>query len=162
MRYACLLFFLSMPLAAQQGPPSCSTPEFRQFDFWIGTWDVFGPNGQRVGENTIDSVLTGCVLHEQWTNAQGIQGRSYNMWDRTRSVWHQTWVSAGGLLVIEGGLVNGAMVMEGETRGRNGAVRNRITWTPVARDSVRQHWETWNDSTSAWVTAFDGMYVRRR
>src|SRR5690349_14625624 len=27
----------------------CAAPESRQFDFWIGDWDVFGPAGKLVG-----------------------------------------------------------------------------------------------------------------
>lgn len=27
----------------------CSTPEYRQFDFWAGSWEVYAPNGQMVG-----------------------------------------------------------------------------------------------------------------
>ena len=159
---SCMLA-LALPLAAQQPqPPACATPEYRQFDFWIGTCEVFAPNGQRAGTNTIDSVLGGCALHEQWTSAGGGHGFSYNIYDFTRQVWHQTWVDASGtLLQIEGGLVNGAMVLEGRTVGRNGPVLNRITWTPLARDSVRQRWEVRGDTATAWTTVFNGLYVRR-
>jgi hypothetical protein len=152
----------ALPVAAQQPAAPCNTPEHRQFDFWIGTWDVFA-RGQRVGENVIDTIYGGCVLRERYNTApRPYAGSSFNIYDASRRVWHQTWVDTGGLLLlIEGGLVNGAMVMEGHTVGARGPVRNRITWTPIARDSVRQHWETWSDSASTWVTAFDGMYVRR-
>lgn len=163
MRLLCLVV-LALPLAAQQGPPppACATPAYREFDFWIGTWDVFIPDGRQAGSNTIDSVLGGCALHEQWTSAGGGHGFSYNIYDFTRRVWHQTWVDASGtLLRLEGGLANGAMVLQGESLGREGPVWNRITWTPIARDSVRQHWEVRSDSASAWRTIFDGMYVRR-
>lgn len=162
MRLVCVLLLIPCALAAQQAAPACATPEYRQFDFWIGTWEVFGANGQRAGTNRIDSVLGGCALHEQWTSAGGGHGFSYNIYDFTRQVWHQTWVdAAGSLLLIEGGLVNGAMVMEGRTVGRNGPVRNRITWTPLARDSVRQVWEVRGDTATTWTTVFNGLYVRR-
>jgi hypothetical protein len=37
--------------------------EARQFDFWIGRWDVFGPAGRQVGDNHIEAVCGGgfCV-----------------------------------------------------------------------------------------------------
>jgi hypothetical protein len=30
---------------AQSPPPACSAAEHRQFDFWIGRWEVFTPDG---------------------------------------------------------------------------------------------------------------------
>lgn len=156
------LLLLAAPLAAQQGPPPCAAPEYRQFDFWVGTWDVYNPRGVQVGTNRIDSILGACALEEHWDGTSGGKGYSFNIWDRSRNVWHQTWVAAGGgLLLLEGGLQNGAMVMEGQTVRPTGPVRNRITWTPISRDSVRQVWDTWSDSAQAWVTGFDGLYVRR-
>lgn len=155
--------FLAAPLAAQQqGPPPCSTAEYRQFDFWVGSWNVFGPQGRQVGTNTIERTLGDCVLHEQWVSAAGTRGFSYNIYDRTTGRWHQTWVDgAGNLLLIEGGLEEGKMVLTGTTMGpQGGEILNRITWTPVAADSVRQFWETSTDQGKTWSVAFDGMYVR--
>jgi hypothetical protein len=63
-----ILLLAAAPLAAQQPSPPCSAPEYRQFDFWAGSWNVFNPSGQQVGTNTIERTLGGCVLHEQWTS----------------------------------------------------------------------------------------------
>jgi hypothetical protein len=53
------------------------------------------------------------------------------------------------------------MVLEGQTVGADGKVtRHRITWTPDADGSVRQHWET-QDDAGQWSTAFDGRYTRK-
>src|SRR5437868_4813404 len=41
------------PAAAQ--PPSCSAREYRQFDFWIGDWDVLAPDGTRAGQNRVEA-----------------------------------------------------------------------------------------------------------
>jgi hypothetical protein len=38
-----------------------------------------------------------------------------------------------------------------------GGVRQRVTWTPRADGSVRQHWESSRDGAS-WHTDFDGIY----
>jgi hypothetical protein len=158
-----LLLAVTSGLAAQQPPAPCAAPEYRQFDFWAGTWNVFDPSGLHVGTNTIERTLGGCVLHEQWTSARGHRGFSYNTYDRTSGRWHQTWVDDGGnLLLIDGGLAGKAMIMRGTTTTAQGAtVLNRITWTPVAADSVRQLWETSTDDGKTWSVAFDGMYVRQ-
>ena len=112
---AALLLALAGSAGAQQAP--CSAPSHRDFDFWIGTWEVQIPNGTVVGQNTIRSVLGGCVLHEKYTTTSGAyEGESFNMYDAGRGVWHQTWVDNGGLLLrIEGGLQDGSMVLQGET-----------------------------------------------
>jgi hypothetical protein len=144
-------------------PPTCDAAEHRQFDFWLGEWEVSGPTGQPAGRNSITRELNGCVLHERWTGAGGMRGESFNTWDRTRQRWHQTWVSGtGNLLVIEGGLVNGAMIMSGDTTSPKGVVRNRITWTPAPDGSVRQLWETSVDGGKTWQGAFDGRYRRAK
>ena len=143
----------------------CAGPEHREFDFWIGAWDVFDPSGTRVGRNTISAVLDGCALHEQWKGVSGRRGTSLNTYAPGQGQWHQTWVdSAGTLLLLDGGIRDGAMVLEGRTppgEDAASAVRHRISWSVVNGDPdrVRQHWETSPDGT-AWQTAFDGLYLR--
>jgi len=92
-----------------------------------------------------------------------VEGRSLNAYDASTDRWHQTWVdSTGGLLLLDGGLVDGAMVLEGSAPADQGAApeRQRIAWT-VERDGVRQHWEASADGGTTWRTAFDGCYRRR-
>ncbi|TJY58827.1 DUF1579 domain-containing protein [Sinimarinibacterium sp. CAU 1509] len=149
--------------AADVPSTACAVPEFRQFDFWAGEWDVTDPAGKTVGHNRIDAILDGCALQESWTGSSGFRGHSFNLYDRSRSVWHQTWVdSSGTLLLLEGGLQDGAMVLEGtrHSRERNAPVRDRITWTPNADGSVRQHWQSSLDDGKTWQTVFDGLYRR--
>lgn len=149
------------PGAPGAAAPTCDAAEYRQFDFWLGEWAVVAPNGQLAGRNSISRTLNGCVVHERWTGAGGMRGESFNTWDRTRKRWHQTWVSStGNLLVLEGGLVNGAMQMAGESVSRKGTILNRITWTPAPDGGVHQVWETSADGGRTWQTAFDGRYRR--
>ena len=142
--------------------PACQSAEHRQFDFWIGRWDVFLPNGTRAGTNSIEQKLGGCVLHEHWEGAGASRGESFNLYRRDRARWHQSWVdNSGTLLLIEGGLESGSMVLRGTTTNPEGrTVSNRITWTPHTADSVQQLWETSVDDGATWSTAFDGRYVR--
>lgn len=140
----------------------CSAPAYRQFDFWAGSWAVTDPSGKRVGSNRIEIILGGCALQEHWRGAGGGSGTSLNIYDARRRVWHQTWVDGGGgLLVIEGGLEHGSMVLSGTSRSRAGKqVLNRITWTPRDADHVRQHWQVSTDGGQHWKTVFDGLYTR--
>ena len=143
-------------------PPTCDSQEYRQFDFWIGTWTVT-EGGQPAGRNTIEPDLQRCALFESWTSVDGGRGRSINFYDRKRHLWHQTWIDDhGGALELDGSLVAGSMVLEGKRPGADSAVstRQRITWTPERDGSVRQHWEMMKAGQSTWETVFDGLYKR--
>jgi len=143
-------------------PPPCSAPAYHQFDFWAGSWTVTDPAGKQVGTNHIDVILGGCALQEHWQGAGGASGTSLNAYDARRHVWHQTWVDGGGgLLVIEGGLEAGSMVLSGTSISRSGKqVLNRITWTPRDADHVSQLWQVSLDKGQHWKTVFDGLYTR--
>jgi hypothetical protein len=152
--------------AAPTTPPAkpCTSPEYRQFDFWIGDWDVTNPAGKPAGTNLIKPILDGCVLHESWVAAGGgFTGQSHNTFDPTRGVWHQTWVDMSGtLLLLEGRFDNGVMTLsDKDTPGKKDAKAiNEIAWTPNADGSVRQLWRTSNDGGKTWAVAFDGKYVK--
>ena len=114
------------------------------------------------GVNRITSEYGGCVVHEHYDTGHGYSGESLNTFDATRKVWHQTWVDTDGtLLLLEGSLRNGSMVLEGQTVEKDASVtKHRITWTPSANGSVRQHWES-TDAKGKWSTLFDGTYTHK-
>lgn len=153
-----------MAVVASQTP--CRTPEYRQFDFWLGEWDIItagasAPNGLR---NSITAQQDGCVVLEQYTTPGGFTGMSINFYDSARQVWHQTWMSnQGGMLYLEGG-INADGAMELSDRNLPGATAgtiNRTIWTPLQEGGLRQHWEASQDDGATWSTVFDGRYVRR-
>jgi hypothetical protein len=144
-------------------PASCSSSHYRQFDFWIGEWEVRTPDGNLAGTNRIEKIEGQCVLQENWQGARGGTGRSFNIYDLTTGGWHQTWVSNDGmLLLLDGGLEGGKMVLSGTRVGQGGAtVHHRITWEPLAADTVRQLWEQSPDGGESWSVVFDGRYFKR-
>jgi hypothetical protein len=162
---ALALALAAAPASAQAPPPNpCAAPESRQFDFWIGDWDVFQPDGKLAGTNRIAPIY-GCVLHESWKGRGGYEGQSFNRYDAQRGVWHQSWVdSSGGLLVIEGAFKDGAMRMSdaGQPAKKDPKKVNEIAWTANADGSVRQLWRVSEDGGTTWKTSFDGKYVRSK
>jgi hypothetical protein len=165
------------PAAAPPKPFNCSAPEHRQFDFWVGDWDVVPnqasippgtpppPAGQKPSHNLIEKAHNGCVLIENWT-ATGQTGQSFNLYDRASGRWHQTWVdSGGGLHEYWGGLKDGNMVLVGEVPlgpGSRFAGRRvlRVTFQPMGPDKMRQFSEALNmDGT--WSSNYDLIYTRR-
>jgi hypothetical protein len=151
------------PAPAPAKAPPCSKAEHRQFDFWIGDWDVVNPKGEPAGTNVIKPILGGCVLHESWVGKGNFTGQSFNAYDAARGRWHQTWVDmSGGVLMLDGSFENGAMTLsDKDVAGKKDAnAINEISWTPNADGSVRQHWRVSKDGGKTWTTSFDGKYVR--
>jgi hypothetical protein len=159
-------------------PFDCSAPAHRQFDFWLGEWDVI-PNPataaalpataagapQKPGLNVITAIDGGCVLLESWTSGPQT-GHSFNIYDRTRQQWHQTWVdNTGGLHEYWGGLAGGNMVFMGQVplgpaAKFSGRRTIRLTFFPLGPDRVRQFSEALNvDGT--WSVNYDLIYTRR-
>jgi hypothetical protein len=159
------LVYLTVPAFPQTParPPACTAPEHRQFDFWVGEWQVTLPNGQVAGTNRIESIDGGCTLLENWTGARGMTGHSLNFYEPAKKQWRQLWRDgAGNTLELSGALVDSAMVMGGEVADSTGAItRHRITWSKLVDGRVRQHWQTSADDGKTWNDAFVGFYARR-
>lgn len=150
--------------AAAMPGKSCQAVEHRQFDFWVGHWDVFVPSGKKAGESRIEVIADGCALLEQWAGGGGVTGKSLNIYDARDHRWHQTWVdNSGTLLMLTGGFAERSMVMSmigPSPTDPARTVQQRITWTPAADGSVRQLWESSIDAGHTWTVLFDGRYVR--
>lgn len=158
--------------AANPAPPAPTPPKpgmacvaghFRNFDFWVGDWDVYDPKGKLVGSSQISRILGDCVIAEQWRGGGGVEGRSHNMYDASHGRWTQFWVDNGGnTLLLHGGLKGSAMVLVGEQPDpKTGKVSTqRITWWPLANHIVRQLWESSSDAGKTWIVAFDGRYQK--
>ena len=167
-----LAIALAAASASAQSLPSppakpCESSEHRQFDFWVGHWDVFGPAGKKIGENRIELIADGCALLEQWTGNGGVTGKSLNIYDTLDRRWHQTWVdNSGTLLMLAGHLIDRSMVMSmagPSPTDPKATVLQRITWTPASDGgSVRQLWELSSDAGKSWTVLFNGRYVRAR
>ncbi len=159
-----LLALLALNASAQTPPaPPPLPPESRQFDFWLGEWNVTNPAGKAAGQSRIEAIAGQAALLENWTGAGGgFTGKSLNAYNAPKKQWQQFWVdNTGGVLELSGGLVDGRMVLTGEHDVRGGHRTERITWTPNPDGSVRQHWEQSTDGGKTWVTAFDGLYRKK-
>src|SRR5262245_33524485 len=118
-----LFAFLAFAAEAQQQPPptGCSSPESRQFDFWVGDWELNYAGGGS-GQNRITEILEGCVIREEFTGAPGtkLNGRSFSTFDRLSGKWKQTWVDdTGAYLDFTGAFADGRMILSREAE-RNG------------------------------------------
>jgi hypothetical protein len=156
---------------APQAAPRCDRPEHRQFDYWVGEWDVRASGTSETAPTPLGNVIRleddGCVLTEHWTTPR-MTGRSLNIYDRTRGQWHQTWVdSTGGLHEYWGNADGeGNIVFRGSTPAA-GNVRQtvRLTFFNLGPDKarparVRQFSEVLGVD-GQWTTNYDLIYFRR-
>ena len=144
-------------------PPACTAPEHRQFDFWVGYWDVY-PTGKDklVAHSLIEKLYAGCTIRENWMPLNGTSnGGSLNMYDPADQRWHQTWQdTSNSRAEFDGGLVAGKMVLTGFWRGvlGPGDAWIRIVYSRNADGSVRQLGEQSADHALTWQPSFDFTY----
>lgn len=141
----------------------CPSIEQRQFDFWVGNWNVFDSVGTQIGENEITLIQDSCVLQENW-KSKNATGTSYNYFDKQSSKWHQLWVdNSGGSLKLSGSFNEGKMVLISDlTKGiKIDFYFNQITWYQNADGSVVQQWDILDKDKKLLKTVFKGIYRRK-
>jgi hypothetical protein len=163
----CVLFIIVQILpsiisfAAQSSQPApCSALEYHQFDFWLGDWDSFDFGTiKKDARIHVDRILDGCVLREDYQSVTGHKGQSFSIYDASRRLWHQTWVTnRGELLEIEGKFEAGQMVLSGSDLTPTGQKREvRGIWKPV-EGGVRETALTSLDAGKTWQPWFDLMF----
>jgi hypothetical protein len=161
------LFLLgTSTLVAQQGPPpGCTTPEYRQFDYWVGSWNVTdSAGGVPYGTNDVTLEESACVVHEHWAGSRGGTGQSFNYFDPRTRIWQQDWVAsnAGSSLHLTGHLEGNTIVLEADMPGPNGTtLHHKAMWIPEPDGRVRQYWRTTTDGGKTWAMVFDGWYRKK-
>jgi hypothetical protein len=169
MRYGLILgVVLAMNATAlaqdNSQPAPCGGEAFKQFDFWIGNWDVTTPDGNLAGENLITSEENGCLILERWQSANGGTGQSYNFYNPATEKWRQVWISQGGMIDYEGGLTeSGSMKLEGTITNVATGLQAPFTgeWTPNEDGTVTQYFEQYDAETEQWNPWFSGLYTRK-
>lgn len=161
---ASLAFLLAAAQPAASPPLRCDSPESRQFDFWIGEWNVTDQaTGRHAGVSHIERLYGGCVLRENWSS-DGFRGGSLNGWWKGDGKWHQTWMDqAGAVRHFVGSLVGRQMVLVAELPAPSDPSRTmlvRMTFTPNPDGSVRQFSDFSTDGGSSWQMRYDFLYRR--
>lgn len=138
-------------------------PEYRQFDFWVGDWNVVGTTGQQLGTNKVAMLEDGCIIEENWTSQGGGTGKSFNFYNPVTQKWHQSYMDNGGEnWMMDGELKDGVLSYEGAIFSPNGKTLVRMTFYNLGADKVRQTAETSTDNGKTWTGNWDGMYIRKK
>lgn len=149
----------------------CTSPDYRQFDFWIGEWEAFGLNGQKAGDSKISLLLDSCIILEEWTSASVIKGvryagKSYNTYNAAKKRWQQYWVdNVGGVTeYFNGHYEEGKMILQTDNSLQpDGSFKiQKMTFYNLGPDKVRQHGESSTDEGKTWKTDFDLEYRRKK
>lgn len=164
---------------ASQTPASCPAPEARQFDFWIGEWNV--RNRQSPPANPgrwydtgtatdrVYPVVDGCAIIEHWrgTVFQGfVTGFSVRAWNADSGVWDLVllWPSPGQPRFgeLHGTFRHG----RGEFLARRATPAGdttvtRFSFADITPSSLRWQSETSNDAGASWSSTWIMEFSRR-
>ena len=153
---------------AAAGGPSPSVdqdPAYHRLDFWLGEWEVFDTKThQRDGHNHIVKLLKGAAIQENWTDANGSEGKSWFYYYRPEKRWKQVWVTEGGF-IKEKALIeefpDGGVRFRGVIPVRDGrTIVDQTTLTPLPGGKVRQVIEWSKDGGRTFETVYDAIYER--
>src|SRR5579859_2018339 len=147
--------------------PCAYTPENRQFDFWLGEWNVETTQGAiPAGQSKIELILADCVVLEQWqSNGNPYSGKSYNIFNTSLKRWEQFWVdNVGGNIFFYGNLKDGVMdYYTDELPQPDGTkLKRHLQFIKLGPDKVRQFSQGSTDSGKTWHVEYDFTYIRKK
>ncbi len=142
--------------------PCRYSQESRQFDFWIGEWDVKNTQGQPAGKSKIELMLGDCIIFENWTSAlpNVYSGKSFNLYNSVTRKWMQTWVDDKGAVIefIDGEYKDNKLTFITKPDPKNQITK--LTFYSLNSNLVRQQFEVTSDNGKTWTTTTDLYYNR--
>lgn len=142
-------------------------PLYRQFDFWLGEWEAYATNGKKGGDSKIELLLDSCIILENWKSTQAnYSGKSYNTYNAATGKWQQYWVdNKGGITqYLDGHFETNKMIFQtANEKQSDGAYKiQKMTFSNLGPDKVRQLGESSVDNGKTWKTDFDLEYRRKK
>jgi len=133
----------------------------RQFDFWLGEWDVsWGEDGW--GTNHVLRIMNNKIIQENFSTPD-LQGMSVSSYDRERGVWCQTWVdNNGSYLDFTGKFDEGRMTLTRDAIVRGEAFKQRMVWYNIEEDQFDWNWERSDDGGTTWRVMWQIKYKRKK
>jgi len=153
-----------MHMSVAHAEPRIELDAARQFDFWVGEWDVtVGAHGPPAGRSSVQKILEECVVFENWTGSGGGGGKSLNAFNRALGRWQQFWVDQFGTVTEyrESEWKGSSLVLTAPTAPPDTSAWLRMTFTPVDANTVRQLGEGSSDGGKSWSMRYDLYYHRR-
>ncbi len=144
----------------------CSTDsKSKEFDFWIGEWDVY-QNGTNilVGYSLVQKIAGECALLENWTALSGTgMGKSLNYYDPVAASWEQDWIgSTGGPQRFVNGVYKDSSMRftyENITNGKK--TTGNFIFYNLGPGKVRQYQDSSEDGKT-FTVMYDFIYIRKK
>ncbi|CAL2058969.1 hypothetical protein [Tenacibaculum sp. 190524A05c] len=158
-----LSYFFGKLDAQNSNTTPCSSPEYQQFDFWVGNWNVYDTKDQLIGKNKIVPMPNACTIQENWTSQNGKSlGTSYSYYNASDKKWHQLWIdNKGFVLETEGNFQGNKMILTSKLiESPKGKYYNRITWVNNSDGTVTQIWDYLSTDGKIIQQAFKGIYKK--
>ncbi|MBC7696611.1 MAG: nuclear transport factor 2 family protein [Burkholderiales bacterium] len=165
-----ITFFLTIQSVAQKSP--CEKDSvYRQFDFWIGNWEVYDLANNKAGDSKISSVLNSCMIMEEWEssnkkNGINYSGKSLNTYNASTKQWQQSWVdnSGGSNNYLIGKFEKNKIefLTAAFTLSKDTLAMRRLTLYKLSDQKVRQFGEISKDNGKTWLTEYDLDYRRKK
>ncbi len=154
------------PPAAQASP--CAAAEFRQMDFWVGTWDVRWDEGGGTpagsGTNIITREYDNCVIQEAFDGGPAtgnLIGHSVSTFHAPLGKCRQTWVdNQGGYFALVGGQEGADFVLT-SYRVSDNTPAQRMVFTDLHANSLTWRWQRTADGGATWSDSWVIYYTRR-
>jgi tetratricopeptide (TPR) repeat protein len=153
--------------AKKNEQPCAYAKENRQFDFWVGEWDVSTTQGNvPAGTSKIELILGDCVVLENWKSLNSpYSGKSYNIYDQALKRWEQYWVdNVGGNIFFHGDLSKDGVLdywTDDIPQASGPNLRRHLQFIPMGADKVRQFSQGSTDGGKSWNVEYDFTYVRK-
>lgn len=165
-------------LEAQEDGGACGDPSFREFDFWIGEWDVLNrqrrPDGTAWGvtgqaTDRVYPVVDGCGIVEHWRGDAGqgfVVGYSLRAWNPDSGRWDLVLLwpppEQPVFFTLEGGFRHGrGEFFASRTDADGNEVLTRFTFADVSPVSLRWNNGTSRDGGNSWATTWIMEFSRR-
>lgn len=179
-----LLLLWIIPAAAQpsdDAAPACTTPEARQFDFWIGDWNIRNqhrnpgapedPTWFDTGAATdrVYAILDGCAVVEHWMGRLSfatIYGFSVRAYDPEKEKWvlvlYWPGPQGGSFGILEGAFQHGRGAFFNDFTNTQGQhVDNRFTFSDITPSTFRWDSATSTDGMITWKPGWIMAFTRR-
>jgi hypothetical protein len=135
----------------------------KQFDFWLGAWDVSWGDGQH-GANHITRILKARAIQENFDGrpSMAFRGMSLSVYSRKLGQWQQTWVDTdGNYWHFLGGVDGDQMILSTQDVIDGQPIRLRMVFYDIARDTLEWRWERSGDGGQTWQVKWQIHYQRK-
>lgn len=159
--------------ASATSSAECSDPEYHQFDFWIGQWDIQqkilkadGTWFETDASTHVSPILGGCALMEEWQGnvfffwegmekPAPLKGFSVRAFDRKTKQWTISWMDTRHLRFSEfaGNFRDGrGEFFRKRSDGKGKETVTRVTFSDITPTSVRWDLSVSTDDGQSWKT----------